>query len=63
MDAVAVPASFAELAGRLLLATLFFVLRRSRGAASAGEALAPLSPAEQQRLDELVKPKRTQRGA
>jgi cytochrome c-type biogenesis protein CcmH len=47
----------------LLLATLFFVLRRSRHGAAATEALAPLSPAEQQRLDELVKPKRTQRGA
>ena len=47
----------------LLVATLSVVWRRSRGGAAGVEALAPLSPAEQRRLDELVKRERTERGA
>jgi cytochrome c-type biogenesis protein CcmH len=46
----------------LLLATALVVLRRARAGASAVEALAPLSPAEQQRVDELVHRERNERG-
>jgi cytochrome c-type biogenesis protein CcmH len=46
----------------LLVATAFIVLRRARLGASPLEVPAPLSPAEQQRLDELVQRKRKERG-
>ena len=47
----------------LLLATGVAVLRRTRMGSSGAEALAPLSPAEQKRLDELIERERSERGA
>jgi len=47
----------------LLVATAVAVLRRTRMGSSGAEALAPLSPAEQKRLDELIERERTERGA
>jgi cytochrome c-type biogenesis protein CcmH len=46
----------------LLVATAFLVLRRARAGASGVEALEPLSSAEQQRVDELVRRERSERG-
>src|SRR5262245_18049692 len=47
----------------LLLTTGVAVMRRTRRGSSCADALAPLSPAEQKRLDELIKRERTERGA
>jgi cytochrome c-type biogenesis protein CcmH len=46
----------------LLVATGVVVLRRTRLGGSRAQALAPLSPAEQQRLDALLKRDRIERG-
>jgi hypothetical protein len=43
------------------VATAVVVLRRGRAGASGAEVLAPLSPAEQQRVDELVQRERNGR--
>jgi hypothetical protein len=47
----------------LLVATAVAVLRRTRLGSSGAEALAPLSAAEQKRLDELIERERSERGA